>query len=43
MLPSAVLNERCAVQKTIGLASLLKLGPTKVGFSELGVVIARVG
>lgn len=39
VLPAAVLNERCALQKTIGLGSLLKLGPTRVGFSELGETI----
>lgn len=43
VLPAAVLNERCALQKTIGLGSLLKLRPTRVGFSELGETIARVG
>ena len=43
VLPAAVLNERCAVQKRIGLGSLLKLGPTRVGFSELGETIARAG
>ena len=43
VLPAAVLNERCALQKTIGLGSLLKLGPTRVGFSELGETIARAG
>ena len=42
VLPAAVLNERCALQKTIGLGSLLKLGPTRVGFSELGEAITTL-
>lgn len=36
VLRTKVLNERAPKQKTIALASLLKLGPTKVGFDGLG-------
>jgi hypothetical protein len=43
VLPVAVLNERCPRQKSIGLAPLLKLGPVKAGFRELGDVIADAG
>ena len=39
VLSTSVLNERCPKQKTIALSSLLKLGPTKVGFAELGPAI----
>ena len=42
MLPAAVLNERCLTQKRIGLASLLKLGPARVGYGELGEVLATL-
>ncbi len=35
VLPTAVLNDRVRTQKTIGLSSLLKLEPTKVGFEDL--------
>lgn len=34
VLPTAVLDERCAAQKRISLSSLMKLGPVKVGFEE---------
>lgn len=43
VLPAAVLNERCAVQKTIGPGSRFKLGPTRLGLSGLGESIARAG
>jgi hypothetical protein len=35
VLPTQVLNERVPTQKSITLASLLKLGPTKVWFEGL--------
>ena len=38
-MPTVVLNERVPTQKSITLASLLKLEPTKVGFEGLGAAI----
>jgi len=35
-LPTKVLDESVPNQKTIRLSSLLKIGPTKVGFEGLG-------
>lgn len=43
VLPAAVLNERCTLQKRIALSSLVKLGPAKAGYRELGAVIETVG
>lgn len=39
VLPTSVLNEKVPTQKSIALSSLLKLGPTKVGFEGLGAVV----
>lgn len=40
VLPTRLLDERCLTQKRIGLSSLIKLGPRKVAFEELGAAIA---
>lgn len=36
VMPTTVLNEMMPTQKSIGLSSLLKLGPTKLKFEALG-------
>jgi hypothetical protein len=36
IVPTAILNERVPDQKTIGLASLLRLNPLKVDFGNIG-------
>jgi hypothetical protein len=41
VLGAGVLNERCPTQKTIGLASLLKLNPFRVDFADLADAISR--
>jgi hypothetical protein len=39
VLPTAVLDSRCPIQKRIGLASLLKLNPVAATFAELANAI----
>lgn len=42
VLPTKVLNKQCPEQKTIALSSLLRLGPTKVGFEGILESVERV-
>lgn len=42
VLPTEVLNQKCPLQKTIGLQSLMALGPEKADFSTLGNVIETI-
>ena len=42
VLSAAVLDARCATQKSIRMSSLLKLEPAKAGFRELGETIASL-
>jgi hypothetical protein len=41
VLPSSILNEKCATQKQISLSTLLKLGAKKTGFKELTSALLR--
>jgi hypothetical protein len=41
VLPSALLNERLPLQKSLSFASLLKLGPVRCSFGELRAVIEQ--
>lgn len=42
VLPTEVLNQKCPQQKTIGLQSLMALGPVKADFSTLGNAIETI-
>nr|UWH97459.1 MAG: hypothetical protein [Bacteriophage sp.] len=42
VLPTEVLNQKCPQQKTIGLQSLMALGPVKADFSTLGNTIETI-
>ena len=42
VLPAAVSNERCAVQKTIRLAALVKLGPAKTSYAGIAGCISSL-
>lgn len=42
VLPTSVLNREIPFQKKIGLQSLKRLDPIKVGFSELGKIIETI-
>lgn len=42
VLPSEVLNEKAASQKTISLSTLLKLGPVQATFDTLSAVIEQL-
>lgn len=41
ILPTSVLDEKCATQKTIGLASLLKLHPFRAKYGEIAECIQK--
>ena len=41
VLGAAVLDERCPTQKTIGLASLLRLGPQRVDYADLADAVSK--
>ena len=42
VLPTEVLNRKCPQQKSIGLQSLMALGPEKADFSTLGNIIETI-
>ena len=42
VLATSVLNEQCGEQKTIGLASLQRLGPEAVTYEDLRQTVERV-
>lgn len=42
LLPTSVLNEKVPTQKTMGLSTLLRLGPTKATFGGLSPAIATL-
>lgn len=42
VLPTSILDESIPSQKTIGIQTLLRLGPTKVNYSNLGKIIESV-
>lgn len=42
VLPATILNERLPAQKSISLATLLRLGPERVKFGEVSAAIQRV-
>ncbi len=42
VLPTEVLSRKCPQQKSIGLQSLLALGPEKADFSTLGNIIETI-
>lgn len=42
VLPTSVLNKMSATQKSIGLQSLLKLGPVKTDYASLGHIIETI-
>ena len=41
VLPAGVLNDRCPTQRTIGLASLLKLDPKRVAYVDLAKAVSE--